>query len=67
MQQQSVNRGATAMLELRGYEANTALDVYVSTQPLDATLKLSLESQGYVQRRNIVLSDGQTVTGWINV
>jgi len=67
MQQRPVNWGAAAFLELCGYEANTAVDVYVLTRPLDATLELSLEGDGYVERRNIVLSSGQTVTGWVKV
>jgi hypothetical protein len=54
-------------LEIRGYEVNTAQDVFVLTRALDANLKLSLEADGYVQRTNIVLSDGQIVDGWVKV
>jgi hypothetical protein len=48
-------------LEIRGYEVNTAQDVFVLTRALDANLELSLEAYEYVQRSNIVLSDGQIV------
>jgi hypothetical protein len=54
-------------LEIRGYEVNTAQDVFVLTRALDANLELSLEADGYVQRTNIVLSDGQIVDGWVKV
>ncbi|MDH3979361.1 MAG: hypothetical protein OEU91_02500 [Gammaproteobacteria bacterium] len=54
-------------LEIRGYEGNTAQDVFVLTRALDADLFHSLEAHGYVQRTNIVLSDGQIVDGWIKV
>ena len=52
-------------LEIRGYEVNTAQDVFVLTRAIDASLKLSLEDKGYVQRTNIVLTDGQIVDGWV--
>ena len=54
-------------LEIRGYEINTAQDVFVLTRALDAKLALSLEADGYVQRSNIVLSDGQIIDGWLKV
>ena len=54
-------------LEIRGYEVNTAQDVFVLTSALDANLDLSLEANGYVQRINIVLFDGQIVDGWVKV
>jgi hypothetical protein len=54
-------------LEIRGYEVNTAQDVFVLSRALDANLELSLEASGYVQRTNIVLSDGQIVDGWVKV
>jgi len=54
-------------LEIRGYEVNTAQDVFVLTGALDANLDLLLEANGYVQRINIVLSDGQIVDGWVKV
>ena len=54
-------------LEIRGYEVNTAQDVFVLTRSLDANLDLSLETNGYVQRTNIVLFDGQIVDGWVKV
>jgi hypothetical protein len=53
--------------EIRGYEVNTAQDVFVLTRALDANLELSLEANGYVQRTNIVLSDGQIVDGWVKI
>ena len=54
-------------LEIRGYEVNTAQYVFVLTGALDANLDLLLEANGYVQRINIVLSDGQIVDGWVKV
>ena len=54
-------------LETRGYEVNTAQDVFVLTRALDANLELSLEAYGYVQRSNIVLPDGQIVDGWVKI
>jgi hypothetical protein len=54
-------------LEIRGYEVNTAQDVFVLTRPLDTKLELLLEADGYMQRTNIVLSDGQIVDGWVKV
>ena len=54
-------------LEIHGYEVNTAQDVFVLTRALDANLELSLEADGYVQRSNIVLSDGQIVDGWVKI
>ena len=54
-------------LEIRGYEVNSAQDVFVLTRALDANLDLSLDANGYVQRTNIVLSDGQIVGGWVKV
>ena len=54
-------------LETRGYEVNTAQDVFVLTRALDANLELSLEAHGYVQRSNIVLFDGQIVDGWVKI
>ena len=54
-------------LEIRGYEVNSAQDVFVLTRALDANLELSLEANGYVQHTNIVLSDGQIVDGWVVV
>ena len=52
-------------LVIRGYEVNTAQDVFVLMRALDANLGLSLEANGYVQRTNIVLSDGQIIDGWV--
>jgi hypothetical protein len=54
-------------LEIRGYEGITAQDVFVPTRALDADLLLSLEANGYMQRTNIVLTDGQIVDGWVKV
>jgi hypothetical protein len=54
-------------LEIRGYEVNTAQDVFVLTRALDVNLELSLEANGHVQRANIVLSHGQIVGGWVKV
>ena len=54
-------------LELRGYEVNTAQDVFVLTRALDVNMELSLEANGYVQRTNIVLSDGRISDGWVKV
>lgn len=42
-------------LEIRGYEVNTAQDVFVLTRALDASLELSLEAKRYMQRTNIAL------------
>ena len=39
---------------------NDTLSVWL-TRTLDAKLELSLEADGYVQRSNFMLSDGQTV------
>ena len=54
-------------LEIRGYEVNTAQDVFVLTRALDVNMELSLEANGYVQRTNIVLSNGQIADGWVKV
>lgn len=54
-------------LEICGYEANTAQDVFILTRALDENLMLSLQANGYMQRTDIVLSDGQVVDGWIKV
>ena len=54
-------------LEVLGYEENSAVDVFVLTRALDGNLALSLEANGYVQRSNIELSDGQIVDGWVKV
>jgi hypothetical protein len=54
-------------LEITGYEVNSAIDVFVLTRALDAHLALSLEAEGYVQRSNIELSDGQIVDGWVKI
>jgi hypothetical protein len=54
-------------LELGGYEANTARDVFVLTSSLDAKLKRSLERDGYVWRANIVLTDGKILDGWVKI
>ena len=54
-------------LELRGYENNTAQDVFILTRPLDAQLALTLEEQGYVRRSNIALTDGRIVDGWVRI
>jgi len=42
-------------LEVRGYEFNTALDVFALTRALDASLKLFLEAKRYMQSTNIAL------------
>lgn len=54
-------------LEIRGFEVNTAQDVFVLTRALDQNLELSLIADGYVQRSNIVLTDGQIVDGWVRL
>ena len=54
-------------LEIRGYEANTAQDVFVLTTALDDRLRLTLEAKGYLQRSDIILSDGQIVDGWVKL
>ena len=54
-------------LELGGYEATTATDIFVLTRSLDTPLKRTLESKGYVSRANIVLSDGQIIDGWVKI
>ena len=54
-------------LELGGYEANTAQNVFVLTRSLDENLKHSLERNGYVWRANILLTDGQILDGWVKI
>ena len=54
-------------LEIGGYEATTATNVFILTRSLDTQLKRTLENKGYVQRANIVLSDGQIIDGWIKL
>jgi hypothetical protein len=54
-------------LEVLGYEANYAVDVFVLTRALDGNLALSMEANGYVQRSNIELSNGRIVDGWVKV
>jgi hypothetical protein len=45
-------------LEIGGYEATSATDVFALTRLFDSHLKRTMESKDYVQRANIVLSDG---------
>ena len=54
-------------LEVLGYEANSAVDVFVLTRAIDGNLALLLDANGYVQRSNIELSNGQIVDGWVKV
>ena len=54
-------------LEVLGYEVNSAIDVFVLTRELDANLAFSLKANGYVQRSDIELSDGQIVDGWVKL
>jgi hypothetical protein len=54
-------------LEIRGYDVNTAQDVFVLTGAVDAILERSLEAHGYVHRSNIRLADGRIVDGWVKV
>ena len=50
-------------LDVIGYEVNSAVEVFVLTQALDARLILSLEAYGYVMKSDIELSDGQFIDG----
>ena len=52
-------------LELRGFEANTAQDVYCPLREVDAYLLAKLKSFGYEQRYDIKLSNGEIVDGWM--
>jgi hypothetical protein len=52
-------------LEILGFEANTARDVFVPTKALDTALLDSLDANGYVKASNIMLTDGRTVDGWL--
>jgi hypothetical protein len=52
-------------LEFCGYENNTAQDVFTLTRPLEVDLLFLLEANGYVQRYNIKLRNGQIIDGWI--
>ena len=61
------NSDSTLPLELGGYEANTARDVFVLTSSLDDNLKHSLKRDGYVWRANIVLTDGKILDGWVKI
>jgi hypothetical protein len=54
-------------LEVYGYESNTAQEVFVLTRPLELDLLLSLEANGYVQRYDIKLRNGQIINGWLKV
>ena len=54
-------------LDVIGYEVNSAVEVFVLTQALDARLILSLEAYGYVMKSVIELSDGQFIDGWMKV
>ena len=54
-------------LKIRGYNVVTAEEVFVLMRALDANLERSLEASGYVQRPNILLSDGQIVDGWVKI
>ena len=58
---------STLPLELGGYEANTARDVFVLTRSLDAKLEQSLKGAGYVWRANILLTDGKILDGWVRI
>jgi len=52
-------------LEFCGCESNTARDVFVLTRPLEVDLLFLLEANGYAQRYNIKLRNGQIIDGWI--
>jgi hypothetical protein len=52
-------------LEILGFEANTARDVFVPTKALDAAVLDSLDANGYAKEFNIMLTDGRTVDGWL--
>jgi hypothetical protein len=67
MHKPSLNIELILPLELHGYEANTAQEVFVLSRELDAKMQLSLDDDGYVRRTNIVLTDGQIVDGWVKV
>jgi hypothetical protein len=67
MQRATSSNDPELPLEIGGYEAISATDVFVLTRSLDAHLKHTLESKGYVQRANIVLSDGQILDGWVKI
>jgi hypothetical protein len=67
MNEENSGHDSALPLELGGYEANTARDVFVLTSSLDAKLKRSLERDGYVWRANIVLTDGKILDGWVRL
>jgi len=67
MDKSVLNGESNFPLKLRGFEANTAQDVFVLTIVLDVNLELSLAADGYIQRTNIVLTDGQIVDGWVKI
>jgi len=67
MDKSAFNGESNFPLEICGFEVNTAQDVFVLTRALDEILKLSLEADGYIQRTNIVLSDGKIVDGWVKL
>ena len=67
MNKENSGHDSALPLELGGYEANTARDVFVLTSSLDAKLKRSLERDGYVWRANLVLTDGKILDGWVKI
>jgi hypothetical protein len=67
MQKEKSSSDSTLPLELGGYEANTAQDVFVLTSSLDAKLEHLLKDEGYVWRANIVLTDGKILDGWVKI
>lgn len=67
MHEENSSSDSALPLELGGYEANTARDVFVLTRSLDADLEHSLKGEGYAWRANIVLTDGQILDGWVKI
>jgi len=67
MDESTIIKVSDLPLDVIGYEVNSAVEVFVLTQALDARLILSLEAYGYVMKSYIELSDGQFIDGWMKV
>lgn len=62
-----MRKESTLPLCIRGYEANTARDVYQLTEELGTELEQLLRALGFVYVSDIRLMDGQLVDGWVRL
>lgn len=67
MHEETTHTDQDLPLELCGYEANTAQEVFLLTSASDSNLKRSLERNRFVHRADIVLADGRILDGWVKL